>query len=293
MGCCLDDDPLMAKGGSWRRPRPILRLVDQGRDIPTLTPMAGVVRVGCEVMKMRRSPLVLLVPIALVVLAGCSSSPVQPQAASSSTSPGAGSTLPGQQAADAAAVAGGCSSSPTATLHKPSWKSPPAMTIDTAKTYTATVKTDAGTFVITLNAAHTPLTVNNFVFLAQKDFYNCVTFHRVIPNFMDQTGDPTGTGTGGPGYTFADELPPAANPQYPIGSVAMANSGPNTNGSQFFIVTGAEGESLAPNYTLFGTVTSGLSVLQKINADGNANPSDNGVPPKVIHRILSVVITSQ
>jgi cyclophilin family peptidyl-prolyl cis-trans isomerase len=167
------------------------------------------------------------------------------------------------------------------------------MIIDKTKTYTATVKTDVGTFVITLDAAHTPLTVNNFVFLAQKDFYNCVTFHRVIPNFMDQTGDPTGTGTGGPGYSFADELPPTANPQYPIGSVAMANSGPNTNGSQFFIVTGAEGESLAPNYTLFGTVTSGLSVLQKINMDGNANPADNGVPPKVIHRILSVVIAAQ
>jgi cyclophilin family peptidyl-prolyl cis-trans isomerase len=166
------------------------------------------------------------------------------------------------------------------------------MAIDSTKTYTATVKTDAGTFVITLDAANAPLTVNNFVFLAQNHFYDCVTFHRVIPTFMDQTGDPTGTGAGGPGYEFADELPPKASPQYPIGSVAMANSGPNTNGSQFFIVTGAEGESLQPDYTLFGEVTSGMNVVQQINRDGNAHPADNGVPPKVIHRILSVTVSS-
>ena len=200
--------------------------------------------------------------------------------------------LTAQQVADNAAVAGGCSSSPSTKLHKPSWSKPPAMTIDTTKTYEATVKTDAGSFVITLDAQHTPVTVNNFVFLAKNNFFNCVTFHRVIPTFMDQTGDPTGTGSGGPGYKFADELPAKASPQYPIGSVAMANSGPNTNGSQFFIVTGKEGETLAPNYSLFGHVTSGLAVADKINADGNANPSASGVPPKVIHRILSVKITT-
>ena len=200
--------------------------------------------------------------------------------------------LTAQQVADNAAVAGGCSSSPSTKLHKPSWTKPPAMTIDTTKTYEATVKTDAGSFVITLDAQHAPVTVNNFVFLARHNFFNCVTFHRVIPSFMDQTGDPTGTGTGGPGYKFADELPAKASPQYPIGSVAMANSGPNTNGSQFFIVTGKEGETLAPNYTLFGHVTSGLAVATKINADGNANPSASGVPPKVIHRMLSVKITT-
>ena len=202
------------------------------------------------------------------------------------------SNLSTQVAADTAAAAGGCASNPQTTLHKPSWSTPPAMTIDTAKTYKATVKTDAGSFVITLDAAHAPKTVNNFVFLAEKNFYNCITFHRVVPNFMNQTGDPTGTGSGGPGYKFADELPAKATPQYPVGSVAMANSGPNTNGSQFFVVTETESESLAPNYTLFGNVTSGISVAQKINADGNANPSSNGVPPKVIHRILSIAISS-
>jgi cyclophilin family peptidyl-prolyl cis-trans isomerase len=200
--------------------------------------------------------------------------------------------LTAQETADAAAVAGGCASSPSTVLHKPSWKKPPAMTIDTAKTYKASVKTDAGTFVITLDDQHAPITVNNFVFLAEKNFYNCVTFHRVIPNFMDQTGDPTGTGSGGPGYEFADELPAKATPQYPLGSVAMANSGPNTNGSQFFIVTGSQGESLSPSYTLFGTVTSGLDVADKINKDGNSSASATGTPPKVIHRILSVSISS-
>ena len=166
------------------------------------------------------------------------------------------------------------------------------MAIDAAKTYAATVKTDAGTFVITLDAAHTPLTVNNFIFLAQNHFYDCVIFHRVVPSFMDQTGDPTGTGTGGPGYKFVDELPKPASPQYSVGSVAMANSGINTNGSQFFIVTGSEGANLAPNYSLFGKVSSGLAVVQKINADGNGDPASNGVPPKVIHRILSVTVSS-
>jgi Cyclophilin type peptidyl-prolyl cis-trans isomerase/CLD len=158
--------------------------------------------------------MVILVPMSLVLVAGCSSPPVSGNgtfatpAASSSTSPPADSSstslAPGwdsaaQQAADAAAVAGGCGASPTAALQKPTWSQPPATTITTAKTYWATVETDAGTFVITLDAAHTPHTVNNFVFLAEKGYYNCVTFHRVVPGFMDQTGDPTGTGTGGPG----------------------------------------------------------------------------------------------
>jgi len=197
-----------------------------------------------------------------------------------------------QQSANTAAVVAGCPSNPTTKLTKPQWKTAPAMTIDKAKHYTATIKTDVGTITVALDAAQTPLTVNNFVFLADKKFYNCVIFHRVIPGFMDQTGDPTGTGAGGPGYKFADELPKTASPQYPIGSLAMANSGANTNGSQFFIVTGKQGESLSPSYSLFGTVTGGLSVADKINADGNSNTSADGVPPKVVHRMLSVTISS-
>jgi cyclophilin family peptidyl-prolyl cis-trans isomerase len=166
------------------------------------------------------------------------------------------------------------------------------MTIEPAKTYTATVKTDVGTFAIALDAKDAPKTVNNFVFLAQHQFFNCVTFHRVIPAFVDQTGDPTGTGSGGPGYTIPDELPAKASnaaDQYPLGSVAMANTGqPNTGGSQWFIVAGAEGESLSNTYSLFGQVTSGMNVVEKINAQG----SSSGSPPDVTHRMLKVTITS-
>jgi cyclophilin family peptidyl-prolyl cis-trans isomerase len=197
-----------------------------------------------------------------------------------------------QATANATSVAAGCPKKPTTALKKSKWTSAPAMTIDTAKAYTATVKTDVGTFVITLNAKAAPQTVNNFVFLAQQHFYDCVIFLRVIPGFVDQTGDPTATGSGGPGYTIPDELPAKASnaaDQYPLGSVAMANTGqPNTGGSQFFIVAGADGESLPNTYSLFGTVTSGMSVVEKINAQGSAS----GVPPDVTHRMLKVTITS-
>lgn len=161
-------------------------------------------------------------------------------------------------------------------------KAPP-MCINTSASYTAIVKTDVGTFDIALNAKEAPKTVNNFVFLARYHFYNGVIFHRVIPGFVVQGGDPTGTGLGGPGYTFADELPPAGS--YKLGSVAMANSGANTNGSQFFIVVGPSGEALPPSYSLFGQVTSGMSVVQKIAADGTSSGT-----PTVTHKIISVTI---
>ena len=193
-----------------------------------------------------------------------------------------------QKAANAKAVAAGCPASTSAKTTTKTWSSAPAMSIDTAKTYTAKVVTTTGDFTITLDAAKAPTTVNNFVFLANQGFYHCIIFHRVIPGFMDQTGDPTGTGTSGPGYQFKDELPATANPQYPIGSVAMANSGPDTNGSQFFIVTGAQGESLPPSYSLFGQVTSGMDVAQTINKQG----TPQGVPPAVTQRILSITISS-
>ena len=197
-----------------------------------------------------------------------------------------------QASANAASVAAGCPKNPATALQKPKWSSAPATIIDAAKAYTATVKTDVGTFVIALDAKDAPQTVNNFVFLAQHRFFDCVIFHRVIPGFVDQTGDPTGTGSGGPGYTIPDELPAkAANTadQYPLGSVAMANTGqPHSGGSQWFIVAGAEGESLPNSYSLFGHVTSGMSVVEKINAQGSAS----GVPPDVTHRMLKVTIGS-
>jgi len=206
------------------------------------------------------------------------------------------STPAAQATAHAAAVAAGCPASPTTALKKTMYKTAPAMALDTTKTYLATVKTDVGTFVITFNPKVSPIAVNSFVFLAQHGFFNCVIFHRVIPGFVIQGGDPTGTGTGGPGYQFTEQGPPAsANSaqQYPLYSVAMANSNqpsttdPNTNGSQFFVITGTQGEALPPDYVLFGQVTSGMSVVDQINKDGSAN----GVPPTVTHRMLSVTIS--
>jgi cyclophilin family peptidyl-prolyl cis-trans isomerase len=136
----------------------------------------------------------------------------------------------------------------------------PEMGIDPAKRYTATMDTSLGTIVIALDAVKAPKTVNNFVFLALHHYYDGVIFHRIIGGFMCQGGDPTGTGRGGPGYQFADELPKAG--QYEVGSIAMANAGPNTNGSQFFIVSGPDGVRLPPSYSLFGKVVKGTEVVE-------------------------------
>jgi len=201
-----------------------------------------------------------------------------------------GSNAKLQAQANEVAVKAGCPASTKTTVNTQKYSAAPAMAIDTSKTYTATVVTTTGTFDIALDAKAAPITVNNFVFLANKGYYHCVIFHRVIPQFMDQTGDPTGTGEGGPGYTIKDENPPkAANAaqQYPLGSVAMANTGqPNTGGSQFFIVAGPEGESLPNTYALFGSVSSGMNVVDTINQQGSAA----GVPPDVTQRIISITI---
>jgi cyclophilin family peptidyl-prolyl cis-trans isomerase len=200
-----------------------------------------------------------------------------------------------QTKANKVSVAAGCPASTSARANTMAWKSAPAMTIDPTKTYLATVTTDLGNFVITLDASKAPQTVNNFVFLSQQGYYHCVVFHRVIQQFMDQTGDPTGTGTGGPGYTIPDENPAKsanATLQYPLGSVAMANTGAaNSGGSQFFIVTGPEGESLPNSYALFGLVTSGLKVVETINQQGSS--ATNGGVPVVTHRILSISIAAK
>ncbi|MHB8438696.1 MAG: peptidylprolyl isomerase [Acidimicrobiales bacterium] len=200
-------------------------------------------------------------------------------------------TLPANAAASTTTVplvgdttSANCPTNFQAKLKKPTFSAAPPMIIDTSKNYTATITTDVGTFTIALDAKAAPKTVNNFVFLAENHFYDCVVFHRVIPNFMDQTGDPTGTGSGGPGYTFGNENVPSS---YSAGEVAMANTGqPNSDGSQFFVLVGPYSN---PDYSLFGTVTSGMSVVQKINADGDS--SDNGSPPKVLHRMISVIIS--
>jgi cyclophilin family peptidyl-prolyl cis-trans isomerase len=146
------------------------------------------------------------------------------------------------------------------------------------------VETDVGTFNVALDAKAAPKTVNNFVFLAREHFYDGVTFHRVIPGFVVQGGDPQGNGSGGPGYKFADELPKAG--AYKVGSLAMANSGPNTNGSQFFIITGSQGTQLPPNYSLFGNVNSGMDVVKNIEAGGSSSGT-----PTTVHKMTRVTIT--
>lgn len=165
-----------------------------------------------------------------------------------------------------------------------------ALCIDPAKTYTAVVKTNMGTYSAVLDATKAPGAVNNFVSLARNKYFDGTTCHRAIPGFMVQCGDPTATGSGGPGYKFADEFPAAG--EYKIGSLAMANSGANTNGSQFFVITGDQGVSLPPNYTLFGQVTDGLdTTVVALDAAGNDDPSSNGVPPLTEITIESITIT--
>ena len=142
----------------------------------------------------------------------------------------------------------------------------PPMIIDTAKTYGATMVTSHGTMEILLNALAAPQTVNSFVFLARWHYYDGVILHRIIPGFVLQGGDPTGSGAGGPGYRFNDELPKPG--RYELGSFAMANAGPHTNGSQFFVISGPDGMRLPPLYALFGKVVKGIDVVTAIDAIG-------------------------
>ena len=144
-----------------------------------------------------------------------------------------------------------------------SYSEPPPMTIDTSKQYTATIETEKGIIVLELFASDVPVTVNNFVFLAREGFYDNTTFHRVIPDFMVQGGDPTGTGTGGPGYKFADEF---TEHTHVAGALSMANAGSNTNGSQFFI-TYAPQHHLDGHHSVFGQLIEGMDVLERIETD--------------------------
>jgi len=141
------------------------------------------------------------------------------------------------------------------------YAAPPAMAIDTKMSYSATMETSAGTLVLDLFAADAPTTVNNFVFLAREGYYDGTTFHRVIANFMAQGGDPTGTGTGGPGYQFDDEFSPKL--KHVTGALSMANAGPKTNGSQFFICYGPQ-PHLNGRHSVFGQLVSGMDSLRKL-----------------------------
>jgi peptidyl-prolyl cis-trans isomerase B (cyclophilin B) len=147
-------------------------------------------------------------------------------------------------------------------MSKKQWSNPPAMQIDPKKTYRATIETNRGTVELELYPQHAPRTVNNFCFLAREGFYDGVKFHRVIPNFVVQGGDPTGSGSGGPGYRFEDEF--RGNPlKHETGAISMANAGPNTNGSQFFI-THSPQPHLDGRHTVFGKVIEGQSVVDAI-----------------------------
>jgi cyclophilin family peptidyl-prolyl cis-trans isomerase len=146
---------------------------------------------------------------------------------------------------------------------------PPPMCIDPERSYTATMVTSKGTMTIALDPVAAPRTVNNFVVLARYHYFDGLTFHRIIPGFVLQGGDPEGTGRGGPGYRFEDELPRPG--RYEVGSLAMANAGPNTNGSQFFVISGPQGVGLPPQYSLFGKVVAGLDVVATIDALGTSS----------------------
>lgn len=208
-----------------------------------------------------RYPVFVVSVFATIVLSGCAAKPSEPISTPAEETPSSASISP-----------------------KPmpkQYTSAPAMQIDQARSYTAVLHTEAGDITVALNAQATPITVNNFVFLAREKFYDGTVFHRTIPGFMIQGGDPVGDGTGGPGYRFDDE---PFSGQYARGVVAMANAGPDTNGSQFFIMHADY--PLPPNYIIFGKVTSGLEAVDKI-ATAPTKPGGEGSSP-----IQPVVVTS-
>jgi cyclophilin family peptidyl-prolyl cis-trans isomerase len=208
----------------------------------------------------------LLLPVLLLALVGCSTKPPAPK----------------QEASQPA---------PATQAKVKQWKEPPVMQIDPAKKYNAVIKTSLGDMTFELWPNVAPKTVNNFVFLSKEKFYDGVIFHRIIKDFMVQTGDPTGTGRGGPGYRFNDELP--IKTSYAKGILAMANAGPNTQGSQFFICSGPQcaGLDTLGKWTQFGKLTAGEDVLDKIAsvevvdvemAPGQKEHSKPTNPPKIV-----------
>ena len=171
------------------------------------------------------------------------------------------------------------------------WPNPPQMAIDQSKKYQATIKTDLGDIIVQLFPEDAPLAVNNFVFLSGQGFYDGVKFHRIVEGFVIQSGDPTGTGSGGPGYRFADEQ---VSRDYITGTVAMANAGPDTNGSQFFITLSDLSGKLPKNYTIFGLVTSGFDVVEKIgDMQVTQSPGGERSMPVTNVNINSVIIETE
>jgi cyclophilin family peptidyl-prolyl cis-trans isomerase len=209
----------------------------------------------------------LILFLAVFVLAGCSSS----EKMLGESTPKKNSFLESENAPAKESESQQQKANPQSS--KTMYPNPPSLEIDKNKKYTATLTTEKGVITIELFADRTPITVNNFIFLAQQKFYDGVIFHRTIPGFMIQGGDPTGTGTGGPGYKFEDEV---FTGEYTRGTVAMANAGPNTNGSQFFIMH--KDASLPKNYVIFGTVTSGLEVVDAIATAPTQSGGEGSTP---------------
>jgi len=178
-----------------------------------------------------------------------------------------------------------CPNADGSSERRTSFPEPPPMCIDPSKSYTAAMETSMGTLTIALYPDKAPKTVNNFVVLARYHYYDGLIFHRIINGFMCQGGCPEGSGRGNPGYRFEDELP--APGEYEVGSLAMANAGPNTNGSQFFIISGASGVGLPPQYSLFGKVVGGLEIVAEMQ--GVATGAQDR--PKTDLTINSVTIT--
>ena len=227
--------------------------------------------------------------IALLVIQSTNSSSTKVASSTPTTGPTASTSTPpttvSLAVAPGATIAGDtpCPAADGSSPRTTSFAKAPPTCINASKHYTATMTTDAGVITLALDPVKAPITTNNFVVLARYHFFDGIAFHRVIPDFVDQGGDPMGTGGGGPGYKFQDELPAAGS--YKVGSIAMANSGANTNGSQFFLIAGSQGVALPPSYSLFGQATAGLDVIAKINADGDASGT-----PKVVHKMQTVTI---
>ena len=211
-------------------------------------------------------------------------SEVEPAASDAPDDTATGDTTPDDDVVAEASV--GCPPTEGSDEQLQSFDGPPPMCLDPDATYSAKITTSAGEITVDLDADQAPNTVNNFVFLARYNYFDDTVCHRVIQGFVTQCGDPMATGQGGPGYEFADELPEAG--QYEIGSLAMANSGPDTNGSQFFIISGERGTELPPSYSLFGAVVEDdLDVVAEFDALGSLDES--GVSTEEI-RILDVEI---
>ena len=218
--------------------------------------------------------LVLLLPC---LLAACGGGPAGSSAANATVNTAAASAACG-------AAAGPATGTPQRT-----YSTPPPMQIDPIKQYTATIETQYGNVVIQLLSKQAPKTVNNFVFLACHHFYDGLTFHRIVAGFVIQGGDPQGTGAGGPGYQFPDELPSSPS-VYAAGAVAMANAGPNTNGSQFFICVADDSQRLQPLYSYFGRVVQGMDVVQAISkvatVQGPGGEKSKPVTPVVMQHVV-------